>query len=234
VWRCAALLLLGCGRLDFESQPRADGGVTVDSPADGAAFCQATPCKLTLDQCGCPGGQACQRTGATTDERGCIAEGTAAPDEPCSLDAECVAGYACINFLGGSGRCQRYCAGDADCGPGLECAQLVEGVGIGLCGSTCTLTGGCPGTDACKVLLANDFDTVGAAAVPACVPPAGATAGTTCNSTIECAAGLFCDLTPHVCSPMCAFDGSLNCASGACTRVEAPIFLAGIEYGVCR
>ena len=42
---------------------------------------------------------------------------------------------------------------DADCAIGLECAGSDEGVGIGFCGSACTLAGGCPAGAPCKVVL---------------------------------------------------------------------------------
>jgi hypothetical protein len=225
---------VACGRLEFSSDPRPDSRTPDDSPVVDAGVCAEVPCRLVEEQCGCADGKACQRTGATTDERSCIAAGTAAADEACALDAECAAGLACVAVLGTEGRCQRYCAGDGDCAPGLQCAELVEGVGIGICGSACTLDGGCPVGEACKIELVFDFDSANVVAFPVCVPPAGNAAGNGCSLSTECAAGLICDLTPGTCGAMCRFDGSLPCATGTCTSVEAPILLGGLEHGVCR
>jgi hypothetical protein len=231
------LVSAACGRIGFgiaenSSDGGRDGGrdgVMIDD--DGALVCGESPCRLVLDQCGCGAGQACQRVGATTDERACIANGTAPADGACSLDLDCVAGHACVGS--GAGRCQRYCASDADCGQGLECAQLLEGVGIGFCGSTCTLDGGCLGADTCKVIFAFDFDASEPVAAPVCQPATGATTGTACSNSLECAPGLICDPNATVCRPLCRFDGSLDCTSGACTLTVAPIVLGGVEHGIC-
>jgi hypothetical protein len=207
-----AIAAAACGRLEFTNEHRPDSRTPDGQPAVDAAFCAESPCSI-VDKCGCESGQACQRTGATTDERSCITAGAATADEACSLDAECAAGFACVAVLGLEGRCQGYCAGDGDCATGLQCAELTEGVGIGICGSTCTLEGGCPVGNACKVELVVDFDSADAVAFPVCVPPAGGGVGTACK---------------------CRFDGSLPCATGTCMQVEALIFLGSVEHGVCR
>jgi hypothetical protein len=229
------LLLAACGRLGFESRlGDTDGSVVPQdgSMPDDATFCMSDPCTL-VPQCGCPSGMACHRTGATTETRGCVAEGSAGPDDPCSVDVECTGGHVCVAQAVDSGRCHRYCASDTDCAPGLACANLVEGVGVGLCGSTCSLASGCPAGSACKVILAVDFDSAGPVAVPLCGDPGGAGAGAGCGSSLDCAAGLFCD-DGGVCRPMCRFDGTLPCTSGACTDPLAPIKLGGVVHGFCR
>lgn len=231
------VVLVACGRLEFARAPELDGGGAPDTmrDPDSGALCAEPVCKLVLDQCGCATGQACQRVGATTDERGCIAEGTAGPSEVCTTDAQCVAGHACIALRAGEGRCQPYCASDADCAGASACANLVEGVGIGMCGAACTPGSGCPPGSACKVMLALDFDSAEPVAVAFCDTPSGGSVGASCGSSLDCTAGLFCDVSASgQCRPMCRFDGMLDCPSGACSTVDAPIVLGGITYGVCR
>ena len=228
------LLLAACGRLGFEARSGtsdAMGDAQVD--AVDAELCISDPCTLVSPQCGCKPGEACHRTGPTTETRGCVPEGSALADEVCSVDVDCAAGLVCVAQAVDSGRCHRYCAGDADCPSGLGCAQLVEGVGIGLCGSTCTLDGGCPAGTACKVVLSNDFDSAGPVALPLCAEPAGSGAGTNCQSSLDCAPGVFCD-EGGVCRTMCRFDGTLDCAAGTCTAALAPIVMGGVDHGFCR
>jgi len=203
-----------------------------DAPSDAGPDCVADPCVIVLPQCGCRTGEMCQRTGATTDERGCVPEGSIAADEVCPLDAECVPGHACLAMPTGSPRCHQYCDDDTDCAPGLECASYDEGVGIGVCGSTCTLEGGCPGGATCKVVLAYDFDSANPVALPVCAAPGAAADGDPCATSIDCAAGLHCDGAN--CRPMCRQDGSLPCASGTCQADLAIIRLGNVEHGFCR
>jgi hypothetical protein len=229
------LLLAACGRLGFEARsgtPDTDAPIAGDAAVD-AEVCISDPCTLVLPQCGCPEGKACHRTGATTETRDCVTEGTARADELCGGDDECVAGHVCIAQAVDSGRCHLYCAADSDCPPGKDCADLVEGVGVGICGSACTLEGGCPGNIACKVVLSIDFDSAGPVAFPLCADPNGAASGATCGSSLDCAGGLFCD-DAGVCRPMCRFDGTLDCAAGTCTEALAPIVLGGVTHGFCR
>jgi hypothetical protein len=230
----SVLLLAACGRLGFESRlADPDAGVGQDTMLDSPSFCMSDPCTLVLPQCGCPSGKACHRTGATTDTRECVAEGTATADELCGEDVDCVGGHLCAAQSANSGRCHLYCAGDADCAPGLSCAQLTEGVGVGLCGSACTLDAGCPAGSTCKVVLAFDFDSAAPVAVPLCGDPTGGGSGAGCGSSLECAADLFCD-DAGVCRPMCRFDGTLDCTTGSCTNPLAPINLGGVGHGFCR
>jgi len=228
------LAIAACGRLDFTSRPPDADVATPDVLDVDAGFCDQSPCKLVPDQCGCEVGQACQRVGATTDERACIAEGTVTLDGICTSGAECVAGHACIAVRDGLGRCMEYCAGDSDCSTGIACANLIEGVGIGFCGSPCTLASGCVIGMTCKVLLAYDITATGPVAVPICDIPTGASTGASCSSGLDCAAGLFCDVTGSgQCRPLCRFDGMLDCTTGTCSTVDAPIMLGGVTHGVC-
>jgi hypothetical protein len=225
--------LVACGRHHFDTvDGMNDAGERGDSSVDAEAQCAQSPCQLVLPQCGCGSGLMCQRTGPTTETRDCIPIGTIAADGVCSLDADCIPGYLCVNFGAATGRCHAYCEQDSDCAVGLQCAGYSEGVGTGLCGSTCTLEGGCPSGTACKVPVAADFDSAGPAPTPTCADPGGASAGGGCTTSMDCAAGLFCD--NGICAPMCRMDGTLPCATGSCVQPIAPIFLGNVEHGVCR
>jgi len=228
--------LAGCGRVNYE--PIADASDDSVDAADGAVVidagpCSATPCEILLPQCGCASNQMCQRTGATTDERGCVPLGTVTRDNVCMLDSACEPGHLCLANTTNAGACHLYCNDDADCAPGIECAKYDEGVGLGVCGSACTLEGGCPAGTACKVNLTFDFNTAGGVALPFCGDPGGGPAGAACGSAQDCAAGTFCD-EMGVCRTMCRQDGSLLCATGTCTDAIVPIRLDNMLHGFCR
>jgi hypothetical protein len=226
-------MLVACGRHHFDVVDSVSDARNADSAMpDADVPCAQSPCQLVLPQCGCGSGLMCQRTGATTETRGCVTIGTIGADGACSVDADCIPGYLCVNFGGPISRCHAYCEQDGDCASGLQCAGYFEGVGTGMCGSTCTLEGGCPSGTACKVPLAGDFDSAGPAPTPTCADPSGANAGAGCTTSMDCAAGLFCD--NGVCAPMCRMNGTLPCVSGTCVQPLAPIFLANVEHGVCR
>lgn len=218
-------------RAEVDAAPELDATVAPDAPPD-AAVCSESPCRLVVPQCGCPAELMCQRVGATSDVRGCIATGTLPPDALCSNDGQCVPGYACLTADGVTGRCHRYCAGDGDCSSGLACAKYIEGSTVGVCGSSCTLESGCPVGSACKVLLLVDLDSTEPVVAPTCTDQVGASAGAPCTSSFDCAPGLFCDA--DVCRSLCPLAMTTPCTTGTCMPVIVPIVLGGVEHGVCK
>lgn len=231
------IALTACGRINYDRIGEPDDGGIDGTPdtviGDDAPACVADPCVLLLPQCGCADTQMCQRTGATTEERTCVARGSVPVDQGCTLDALCVPGHACLAYTATMGSCHLYCDDDTDCAVGLECARYDEGVGVGVCGSACTLDGGCGAGNACRVNLVFDFDSGGGVALPMCAPSAGAAIGQACVGGVDCAAGAFCD-EMGICRAFCRKDGSLPCATGTCTDPIVPVRLGNVLHGFCR
>jgi hypothetical protein len=65
----------------------------------------------TWVQCGCMAGEACQVSDLTTGRTLCTTAGSTNPYTPCTNNASCKAGYACVDSV-----CKQHCNGPTDCG----------------------------------------------------------------------------------------------------------------------
>jgi len=86
----------------------------------------------------CALGTWCPPTGLTGAPRACIATGSIAPGEPCSMPSECAANSSCFD-LGTGPKCTELCPLDAvgtECSGGGTCQTA--GPDYGVCGATPT------------------------------------------------------------------------------------------------
>lgn len=215
-----------------------DSGVVRDTGVDPS--CSETPCRLLPPQCGCPGGQGCYITGATTRE--CGTPGPEREGQSCSGVTACQIGHLCIGAT--ASFCARFCNSDADCpgGPGSLCLiELNDGMGgtipnATLCSVHCTPTSGagCPSGMGCAVFEESD----GAMRTfTQCRPAGSGTRGSSCVDEEDCAAGYFCGDpgTGNECIRLCTVSSGGPECSGfeLCNSFTDPITVGGTEYGYC-
>lgn len=250
---CAALLLVvGCGRVGFETHglgspedagapdaspdaaaPPPDAGhdAGVDAGTDGALpMCDETPCRLVRPQCGCPEGEMCHRVMMGSTTRGCAAAGTSPDGADCSVSTECSPGASCVRAMTSVGQCLRWCTSSSHCPAGTTCTLLMVGSDVGACEPGCdplSPATSCPMSTACRVLRTTEFEGGAAFHASVCGPPAGAALGSMCTTSLDCAPGSYCE-PGGACRALC--DPMMPCVTGApCTPLNPPLG----ELGYC-
>lgn len=217
--------------------PTDAGEPPVDAAVDAAIpFCEEDPCKLVLPQCGCPEGEACQRTVFGQPTRECVPPGDVERDEPCSQSIQCVTGHTCVGIAPPDGICSRYCTASAECGAPSECIFFaVPGEGIGACTAICdpVLDAGCPVGYGCHLITAQRVDDDAFVPVTICGPDTGDVEGEACAQI--CAPGFIC-LGDSLCYELCVVGDASTCSDGAaaCASFASPQIIAGVEYGFCQ
>ncbi len=209
----------------------ADASDTNTSDADpGMLGC--SPCD-PIEQCGC-GGEACYLDPSATPV--CSLAGGLPRGAKCSADNECQPGLGCTTYNVNPGVCEPYCqAGGC---PGTSCVEIAAGTTsapVGLCLTKCDPVsgGGCPDDLVCRVTA---FVARGGGPVLAqvCAPPLGGGDHAACASTADCGAGYTC--LQRECAPVCRVPDGCDvgtCVSFAAWGGVAPLFIDGVEYGIC-
>lgn len=219
--------------------PSVGGSGGAGGEGGSAPVCGEVPCKLTLPQCGCDAGEACQFAGGA---RSCAPEGDKALSEACADD--CVAGHQCLgnSQFDTPPICTKWCETDDDCsGPGALCLFTITGETSKLCSINCdpVSNAGClaEGTK-CEVLREN------AGAMRWLTYCAGIGAGeqaSPCTETQECAEGHGCFnvtdanmMTSQMCLRWCDTQSPTSCPAGSqCGSFTMPIVIGSITYGAC-
>lgn len=262
----AAVPAGACGRIGYDAFPitsTEDGGRDAGQPFDAGARdsgagdagaldaavpeldaavdaalppCDEDPCKLVLPQCGCPEGDACQRTVRGDSFRECVPPGDVDRGGACTQSIQCVMGHTCVGIGSPDGICSRYCTATAECGEaGSECTIFTApSEGVGACTTVCdpvqnTL---CPTGYGCHLVNSQRVEDDGIVSVTLCGPDNGDTLGQACD--VLCAPGFIC-LADSICYEVCVVGDASTCSvGGTCGPFGSPMTVAGVEYGYCQ
>lgn len=225
-WPLAALALatLGIPACAANSAP-ADGGAP-----DLARRCdpRTQDCADPLQKCTITGYE--ENTGAPittclkpTGMRGEGADCTRKSDDLSGIGRDdCAPGLFCsaLGALAASGpqhhRCRRYCGSDDTCPGNTRCINISEPHLYGVCIPTCEPFAPCPDNLDCANALP-DIDGLSAALV--CRVPGPKTTGMECQSDLDCASNLLCNIliNPRRCIPLC--DTNHPCTEGTCSEI---------------
>jgi hypothetical protein len=213
------------------SEPRDAGALDAFGP--DALLCSESPCRLVLEQCGCPGGQMCTRPFPMSSERACRPIGPLALGEACTWSTECTIGTGCIR-ANDAGICALWCGSSADCPDGSTCARFVRtDPEVGACSWPCNpvTNAGCPVTHQCVMGAAEELGTGDLFGTTFCAGQGTLAVGDPCTALFECRPGTECD---GVCRQTCAI-GAGDCPTGtACGPMSPDVSVGGVSYGVCR
>ncbi|APR83652.1 Hypothetical protein A7982_09001 [Minicystis rosea] len=208
-----------------------------------------SPCKVTLPQCGCSGGDACT---VENYQVTCSTPGPDAVNQACGTTTGdvCQAGGACVGASATVGQCLEFCDGDADCASfgGLCAIELLDGPsstttipGVTLCSPGCNPldNSGCPSGSKCDLgrEQAGQQRWFGV-----CTSGGTKTQGQSCNpDAADCAPMYTCidpDSTGSVCLKYCNADLLTGCSGaqscyGLTDQQSQPIVLGSMSIGVC-
>lgn len=210
--------------------------------SSGGGTCSASPCKLTVPQCGCPSDQEC---GIANFMPACQAAGSLSLGQSCMGAGECAPGLLCVGGSTG-GLCDQFCAFDEDCAAtgGICGLALSNGMGgsianADLCSGDCDLTtnSGCPVTGTgcqlgqeqtgqmrwltyCAVAGTLGQDAMCDPTLDECGPTFGCLNNGVANLCLE-----YCDASNLSSCPTCV---------ALTDQSQQPIFVGTIEVGVCE
>lgn len=206
-----------------------------DAAADaGLPPCEEDPCKLVLPQCGCPEGDACQRTVRGEAIRECVPPGDVESGGACTQSVQCVIGHTCVGIGSRDGICSRYCNTTAEC-VGGECVIFTApSEGVGACTPSCdpVANTGCPAGYGCHLVFGARVEDDATVAISVCGPGAGDGLGEACDQL--CAPGLIC-LGDSLCYELCVVGDASTCSvGGSCNAFASPARIGGVEYGLCQ
>lgn len=208
----------------------------------GGGSCTESPCKLTLPQCGCPGGEQCS-VDQSAGDRVCVTAGDKPEGAACGgTEGECAPGLICRSLSPTVGMCATICTSDADCMPpgGLCVDTLNDGggnpiEGATLCTQSCdpTSNDGCDGTPGASCQVGEDSMN---RAHTYCAASGAGTQGALCTVPEDCAPTYGCFSTGSMtlrCYKYCNVNQSTCNGGSACAPFSPAIVIGGIEYGAC-
>ncbi len=247
----AALFLVACGRVGFDRQdgaiPIGDGATldgrvqrdgalldaNLDAPlTDDASFCDESPCRFVLPQCGCVAGAACYPSLAGPS---CTLPGTGALGDPCVSHFDCEPGLGCVANtmeVGSLRLCRRLCESSLDCAAGACLTGPMETQG--LCPDGCDpLAGtGCTADLACYLVTGVRIEDAATLPVSICMTPGTGGDGDPCMGTPTCAPGFVCIMDTMTCVPLCELGSTCPAPYTFCE--PNGLFIDGVEQGTCR
>lgn len=215
---------------DGDTPPTDTGG----GGGDGGCSVPTGKVCTMVPQCGCASGQSCDVT-KTDGTTSCVAAGTRGRLEGCDDIGQCEKGLSCIGGL-----CNPQCSSNADCPTGTTCDQVMYRP------TGATTSEPVPGF---KVCLVSECDVLSPSAAcgsancalfddgsSVCVKGGTGTSpgGCTASDPFLCAPGYVCTNDTD-CFKWCRVGFSSDCSGtlGTCTGFTTPIYVGGIEYGVC-
>ena len=221
---------------------------STSSSSSSGSTCPS-PCKLTLPQCGCSGGDACT---VENYEITCSPPGPDAVNQACGTATGdvCQAGNACVGASAAVGQCLKFCEGDGDCQSfgGLCAIELLDGPnstttipGVTLCTPGCNplTNAGCPSGTKCDL---GREQTGQQRWFGICTDKGTKTQGQACNPNVQdCAPSYTCidpDGFGSVCLKYCNADLLTGCSGiqscyGLQDQQTQPIVLGSMSIGVC-
>jgi hypothetical protein len=208
-----------------------DGSDDGESDAGDGADCE--PCD-PVEQCGCGEESACY-VNRGDPEPYCFPEGDSMADGVCGSQG-CAGGFVCqreFELEGDLGHCQRFCDGDEDCYGGVSlCNRVIEGTEFRTCTSDCDPRDmeSCGPFEKCTLSHGLDgrFDA-------RCLDHGTGKEFSPCSDPYFCGPGLHCtgdEVEQGFCADLCIV-GEPCGESQTCSRLDTPVVLAGLEYGVC-
>jgi hypothetical protein len=205
--------------------------------------CAESPCKLTLPQCGCAGGEQCT-VGASG--RSCIPVGNVGNGQVCA-GPECSPGLLCLQITPAVSTCGKFCATDADCtAPGGLCIlKLNDGNGgsipnVVMCTENCDPTTGvgCPVAGTSCQLAQEPMGQM--RFLTHCIGAGAGVQGVSCTTSADCASKFSClnidpnNPTAGTCLKYCKASNPNGCPAGTtCKFFSTPATVGAEEYGVC-
>jgi hypothetical protein len=201
---------------------RVDGGPS--GVEHYAERCFAGGCNL-ITQSPCSSSQQCGYDGGL---RQCIPNGTLAENASCTPGTqECQRGLGCITYawIGGGGRCSRFCNTHADCEQGKICFLGVDVPGSLEYPTVCALPPpacspllqDCPGSAPCEITRYPD-----GGFIAGCVYAGDRADGQACTPGNWCSKGSNCGRGTNygTCAKFCNTDGGAPaCTTGTCSAL---------------